>query len=464
MNTIAVTSPYDEHHLKDLRLATMQDVDAALDLARDVYEDQGKWLPKYERIAILERTVEIMSSRIEELTLIAANEGGKPYMDSKVEVERAINGVKLAIEHMGVFEGKEIAMGHTKSSSNRIAYTMKEPIGVVAAISAFNHPLNLCVHQTVPAIAVGSPVIIKPSLLTPLSTLNFVEILYEAGLPKAWCQVLISGNEESQYLATHSKIDYLTFIGSAAVGWYLNSKVSPGTRVGLEHGGVAPVIVEADADIEELIPALAKGAFYHAGQVCVSVQRIYVHQSIVKEVSERLSVAAQNMIVGDPLDPRTEIGPIISHKEVDRIDSWVKEAIEGGATLMCGGKKIGKSCYAATILLNPPKDAKVSTKEVFGPVACIYSYENVENAFDAANSLEFSFQASVFTKNIDMALHAVRRLNGTAVMVNDHTAFRVDWMPFGGAKASGLGLGGISYSMEEMSKDKLMVIKSKALQ
>lgn len=464
METITVTSPYDGRHLQDLTLMSKQDVDAALDLAREVYEDQSKWLPKYERVAILERTVEIMTSRIEELTRIAASEGGKPYMDSKVEVERAINGVKLAIEHMGVFEGKEIAMGHTKSSANRMAYTMKEPIGVVAAISAFNHPLNLCVHQTVPAIAVGSPVIIKPSLLTPMSTLNFVDILYEAGLPKAWCQVLIGEIPESEYLATHEKIDYLTFIGSAPVGWYLNSKVSPGTRVGLEHGGVAPVIVEPDADIDDLIPALAKGAFYHAGQVCVSVQRIYVHESIAEEVTERLSAAAQKMVVGDPLDPKTEIGPIISHKEVDRIDTWVKEAIDGGATLVCGGEKIGESCYAATILLNPPKDAKVSTKEVFGPVACIYSYKDVEEAFDAANSLEVSFQASVFTKNIDMALHAVRRLNGTTVMVNDHTAFRVDWMPFGGAKASGLGLGGIPYSMEEMSKDKLMVIKSNVLQ
>jgi acyl-CoA reductase-like NAD-dependent aldehyde dehydrogenase len=464
MNSIKVESPFDGKVLEEIALSSQADIDIALDLARKVYENQEIWLPKYERIAILEKTVEIMSSRIEELTLIAANEGGKPYMDSKVEVERAINGVKLAIEHMGVFEGKEIAMGHTKSSANRMAYTMKEPIGVVAAISAFNHPLNLCVHQTVPAIAVGSPVLIKPSLLTPMSTLAFVNILYEAGLPKAWCQVIICEREESEYLATNSKIDYLTFIGSAAVGWYLNSKVAPGTRVGLEHGGVAPVIVEADADIEELIPALAKGAFYHAGQVCVSVQRIYVHENIVEEATERLSEAAKKMIVGDPLNPKTEIGPIISQNEVTRIDTWVKEAIEGGATLVCGGHKIGESCYAATILLNPPKDAKVSTKEVFGPVACIYSYENVEDAFNAANSLEVSFQAAIFTKNLDMALHAVRRLNGTAVMVNDHTAFRVDWMPFGGAKASGLGLGGIPYSMEEMSKEKMMVIKSKSLQ
>jgi acyl-CoA reductase-like NAD-dependent aldehyde dehydrogenase len=463
MDTIQVTSPYDGKVLDEIAVSNKEDIDLALDQAREVYENQEMWLPKYERVSILEKTVEIMNSRIEDLTRIAAAEGGKPYMDSKVEVLRAINGVKLAIEHLGVFEGKEIAMGHTESSSNRMAYTMKEPIGVVAAISAFNHPLNLAVHQTVPAIAVGSPVIIKPSETTPMSAINFVEILYEAGLPRAWCQVIVCHREEAEYLATHSKIDYLTFIGSGAVGWYLNSKVSPGTRVGLEHGGVAPVIVEADAEMEELIPALAKGGFYHAGQVCVSVQRVYVDESICDEVASKLAQAAKAMVVGDPMDPKTEVGPLISHHEVDRVESWVHEAKEGGAQVLCGGKRISDSCFAPTVLLNPPVNAKVSTLEVFGPVVCVYAYDDIEDAFREANSLEFSFQAAVFTKKIDTALLAVKRLNGTAVMVNDHTAFRVDWMPFGGAKSSGLGLGGISYSMEEMSKEKLMVIKSSVL-
>ncbi len=463
MNSIKVESPFDGQLLEEIAVSNEADIDIALDRAREVYENHEMWLPKYERIAILEKTALIMSSRIEELTLIAAREGGKPYMDSKVEVQRAINGVKLAIEHMSVFEGKEIAMGHTASSANRMAYTMKEPIGVVAAISAFNHPLNLAVHQTVPAIAVGSPVIIKPSETTPMSAINFVEILYEAGLPQSWCQVVVCHREVAQYLATNPKIDYLTFIGSGAVGWYLNSQVSPGTRVGLEHGGVAPVIVEADADVEELIPALTKGGFYHAGQVCVSVQRIYVHEAICDEVSSRLAEAAQKLIVGDPLDPKTEVGPLISHHEVNRVELWVNEAVAVGAKVLCGGKRISESCYAPTVLLNPPRDAKVSSAEVFGPVVCVYTYSDIEEAFKEANSLEFSFQAAVFTKNIDTALLAVKRLNGTAVMVNDHTAFRVDWMPFGGAKASGLGLGGISYSMEEMSKEKLMVIKSSVL-
>jgi len=460
---IEVYAPFDGELLAQITPATKADIDSALAKAREAHDNYEARLPAYKRVVILEKTVELMSQRIEELTQIAVKEGGKPYLDSKVEVERAINGVKLAIEHIGAFTGKQIAMGHTASSVNRLAYTMKEPIGVVVAISAFNHPLNLAVHQTVPAIAVGSPVIIKPSENTPMSALNFVEILYEAGLPREYCQVIVCDIPEAEYLSTHESVDYLTFIGSANVGWYLNSKVSRGTRVGLEHGGVAPVIVEADANLENLIPALAKGGFYHAGQVCVSVQRIYVHEDIFDTVAQKLSQVAQNLIIGDPLDPKTEVGPLISHNEVKRVDTWVKEAVAGGAELLCGGKAIGKSCYEATILLNPSKESKVSTQEVFGPVVCMYSYNDIDEAIAEANSLEVSFQASVFTQDIDQAMYAVKRLNGTAVMVNDHTAFRVDWMPFGGAKASGLGLGGIAYSMEEMSQEKLMVIKSKSL-
>lgn len=463
MSKLVVTSPYDGKVLRELDMMGQEEVDAVLDRACAAYEDSDNWLPKHKRVAILENVISIMNSQIEELTLLAASEGGKPYVDSKVEVQRAINGVKLAIEHLGAFGGYEVPMGHTASSVNRMAYTMKEPIGVVAAISAFNHPLNLAVHQTIPAIAVGSPVIIKPAETTPLSALRFVEILYEAGLPEQFCQVVVCDIPVAEYLATSSKINYLSFIGSGKVGWYLNSKVAPGTRVGLEHGGVAPVIVEADADIEEVLPALAKGGFYHAGQVCVSVQRIYVHQDIVDVVASRLTDIAKTLKVGDPLDPTTEVGPLILHRETDRIHSWVEAAVEGGATLLCGGHKISESCYEPTILLNPPTDALVSTKEVFGPVVCIYSYDDIEKAFDAANSLEVSFQSAIFTKNLDTAMRGVKRLSATAVMVNDHTAFRVDWMPFGGANASGLGMGGIPDSMAEMSKEKLMVIKSKVL-
>jgi len=461
--TIEVTSPFDGKVVGEVPFSTTEEVEAAIDLAQNTFLDHKNALPKFKRIEILENVMKIMSSQVEELTKLCASEGGKPYMDSKVEVNRAINGVQLAIEHLGAFEGKEIAMGHTASSANRMAYTFKEPIGVVAAISAFNHPFNLAVHQVIPAIAVGCPVIIKPATQTPMSAIKLVEILEEAGLPKGWAQAVVCGRDAGELLATSPKVDFLTFIGSGAVGWYLNSKVSNGTRVALEHGGVAPVIVEPDADIDAMIPDLGKGGFYHAGQVCVSVQRVYVHESICDEVATKLSNYASNLVVGDQMDPKTEVGPLINNNEVDRVEEWVNEAVQKGGKILTGGKRISASCYEPTVILNPADDALVSTKEVFGPVVIIYSYSDIDEAINRANSLEVSFQAAVFTKNIDTALNAVKRLNGTAVMVNDHTAFRVDWMPFGGAKASGLGLGGIHHSMEEMSNEKMMVIKSPVL-
>jgi len=218
-------------------------------------------------------------------------------------------------------------MGHTASSANRIAYTLKEPIGVVASISAFNHPLNLAVHQIIPALAVGCSVVIKPATQTPMSAIRMIEILKEAGLPNGWAQAVVCDRKAGELLATSPKVNALSFIGSGAVGWYLNSKVAPGTRVALEHGGVAPVIVEADADIDDLIPAIGKGGFYHAGQVCVSVQRIFVHESICDEVASKLSDYASKLIVGDQLDPKTEVGPLINHNETNRIEQWVNEAV-----------------------------------------------------------------------------------------------------------------------------------------
>jgi len=461
--TIEVTSPFDGKVVGTVPFSTVEEVEAAIDLASKTFLDHKNAIPAYKRIEILEKVAEIMSSQVEELTLLCASEGGKPYVDSKVEIQRAINGIKLAIEALGAREGKQIAMGHTVSSANRMAYTFKEPIGVVAAISAFNHPFNLAVHQVIPAIAVGCPVVIKPATQTPMSAIKLVEILEEAGLPKGWAQAVVCDRHGGELLATSPKVNFLTFIGSGAVGWYLNSKVANGTRVALEHGGVAPVIVEPDADIDAMIPDLGKGGFYHAGQVCVSVQRVYVHESIVDEVASKLSDYASKLVVGDQLDPKTEVGPLINHNEVNRVEEWVNEAVTKGGKILTGGKRISDSCFQPTVILNPADDAIVSTKEVFGPVVIIYSYSDIEEAFDRANGLEVSFQAAVFTKNLDTALKAIKRLNGTAVMVNDHTAFRVDWMPFGGARASGLGLGGIDYSMEEMTNEKLMVIKSPVL-
>lgn len=463
MSTIEVTSPFDGKVVGTVPFTDVAGVEKAIDVAYEKFLDKDNWIPKFKRIEILEKLMEIMSSQVEELTILCASEGGKPYIDSKVEVLRAINGVKIAIEQIGQIEGHEIAMGHTPTSTNRIAYTMKEPIGVVAAISAFNHPFNLAIHQVIPAIAVGCPVIIRPATQTPMSACRLVEMLEEAGLPQGWAKAVVCDRQGGELLVTSPKTAFFTFIGSGPVGWYLNSKSSPGTRAALEHGGVAPVIVEPDADIDTMIPDLVKGGFYHAGQVCVSVQRVFVHESIADEVAAKIADGASKLVVGDQLDPKTEVGPLINHNEVNRVEEWVNDAVAKGGKILTGGKRISDSCFEATVIFNPSDDAIISQKEIFGPVVIVYPYKTLDEAIERANQLEVSFQAAVFTKNIDTALKTVKKLNGTAVMVNDHTAFRVDWMPFGGAKTSGLGLGGIPDSMHEMQNQKMMVIKSPSL-
>ena len=463
MSTVKVHNPFDGSLIKEIPEKTEADVEQALESAYQVFIDRDRWLAAHQRIEILEKVVELMSQQVEELTQLAASEGGKPYNDSKVEVLRAIQGVKLAVEHIAHIKGEQIPMGLTSSSVNRLAFTQREPIGVVSSISAFNHPLNLIVHQTVPAIAVGCPVIIKPSNRTPLSCIRFVEILHEAGLPEDWCQALVCKSRDAQKMISDKRVNFFSFIGSAGVGWMLRSKLAPGTRCALEHGGVAPVIVDESADTSIVVDSVLKGGFYHAGQVCVSVQRVYVHESICDDLANSIAEGAAKLVVGDQLDPATEVGPLITEGEVDRIDEWVQEAVAKGAKLLTGGQRISNSCYTPTVLLNPPADCKVSTMEVFGPVVCVYSYSDQTEAVEQANSLDVAFQAAVYTQDLNNALDLSNRLNATAVMVNDHTAFRVDWMPFGGRDASGIGMGGIQYSMHEMTREKTMVIKSDVL-
>ena len=461
MNTVQVTNPYDLSLIEEIPLMDGEGVRDALRTARETFDDRSAWLPAHERIAILERTVDLMSERVESLAKLACSEGGKPLQDSIVEVERAIQGVKLAAEHISQLGGEQIPMEQTPATAGRLAFTQREPIGVVVSISAFNHPLNLIIHQTVPAIAAGAPVIIKPSQTTPLSCLNFVSILREAGLPEEWCQVVVCENEHAEKLVTDPKIGFFSFIGSANVGWKLRSKLAPGVRCALEHGGAAPAIVEDDADLASAVPLLLKGGFYHSGQVCVSVQRIFAHVDIIDELKELLVSQAAEIRNGDPLLPTTDAGPLILPREVERVSSWVDEAVEAGATVLTGGKALSETLYPPTILLNPPEDAKVSTMEIFGPVVCLYAYSDREDAIARANSLPFAFQSAVFTQDIDKALDTSAKLSATAVMINDHTAFRADWMPFGGRDASGLGMGGIPHSIHEMTREKMTVIKLK---
>ncbi|MCE7054223.1 aldehyde dehydrogenase family protein [Algoriphagus sp. AGSA1] len=460
---IKILSPYDQSLIKELPLIQARDLEKIINAAQKLFDDQSLWIPAYKRIEILEKAASIMNTKIEELTFLALSEGGKPYKDSKAEVLRAIKGVKLAVEHISHIKGEQVPMALTETSLNRLAFTQMEPIGVVAAISAFNHPLNLAVHQIVTAVAAGCPVIFKPAMTTPLSSMALADILQEAGLPSGWLHVIMCGNEVAELLVTDPRINFFSFIGSAKVGWYLKSKLSPGTRCALEHGGAAPVIVEQDADFDEMIPDLVKGSFYHAGQVCVSVQRIYVHQELLDLFIEKFLKATNKLKVGNPSESDTDVGPLITPKEADRVEEWVSEAIADGAKLLSGGERISETLYQPTVLLNPSESSKVSSKEIFGPVVCIYPFTDRDEAIKKANALDVHFQAAVFTKSLDIALDTVKKLNATAVMVNDHTAFRVDWMPFGGRDASGIGMGGISQSMDDMTRTKMTLFKSKFL-
>ncbi|MEP3919393.1 aldehyde dehydrogenase family protein [Ascidiaceihabitans sp.] len=457
--TLEVVNPFDLKAIGSVALSGWDEIDGYLAMAKQLHENRKGWLPAYQRIEILKRAGALMQSRFEELAYLIANEGGKPLIDARVEVARAIDGMNLCIKEIPNLTGKQIPMDLTAAGAGRIAFTQREPIGPVVAVSAFNHPLNLIVHQVAPAVATGCPVLVKPADDTPLSCQVFVDILIEAGLPEEWCRFVPCDIPTAEQLVTDPRVAFFTFIGSGKVGWMLRSKLAPGTRCALEHGGSAPVIVDQTADIEAMIPSLVKGAFYHSGQVCVSVQRVLAPKGMADDIAQLLSDAAAKLVVGNAVHEDTEAGPLIRPREVDRVAEWVEEAKVTGASVLTGGTKRGDTTYEPTVLLGPSLTAKVSLQEIFGPVMCVYECENFDAAILQANSLPFAFQASVYSKDLDVAMQAIQNLDATAVMVNDHTAFRVDWMPFAGRKKSGYGTGGIGYTMHDMTQDKMAVIK-----
>jgi len=442
---IEVVQAFDRAPIAELPSDDAAVLERKLEAARKVFADRGGWLKTHERTAILRKLAGLMEARLDHLALQIAREGGKPLTDARVEAVRAIDGVRNAADELRVMAGREIPMGLTAAADGRRAWTVVEPIGVVAAISAFNHPLNLIVHQ--------------PASSTPLSCFEFVAMVHEAGLPPDWCQTFLpEGNDLAGALAADPRVAFLSFIGSARVGWSLRSKLAPGTRCALEHGGVAPVIIDKGADPDRLVEPLVKGGYYHAGQVCVSVQRIFVHESLADDFTQRFAARVAALRTGDPILAETEVGPLILPRETERVQAWIDEAAAGGAKVLGGGRMNAQTLIPA-VLVNPPIDAKVSTLEVFGPITCIYPYADLDAAIAQANALPVAFQSSVFTEDLRTALSVAERLDASAVMINDHTAFRTDWMPFAGRRQSGYGIGGIPWTMAEMTEDKMIVFK-----
>ena len=457
---IEVKSPWDSNLIDSVKTQNAKEVEDIIDNASKVSKNKGIDFPPKDRIKVLKAFRKKINDNIDFLAKLATSEGGKPITDSIIEIKRGAEGVESCIEVLKSDCGSVIPMNINEASSNRIAFTQKEPIGLVLAISAFNHPFNLIIHQVIPAIAAGCSVIVKPAEDTPLSCKNIVRMLYEAGLPENRCYFVMPENLDlATKLVSDERIDFFSFIGSSKVGWFLRSKLSAGTRCSLEHGGMAPTFITDNSDIDLCVKSIARGGFYHAGQVCVSVQRIYLSKNVSEQFINKFKDEVKKLSLGDPMDKKTVVGPLIRNTEVNRVDQWVKESIQNGSELLLGGEILSNSLYDKTIILNPKKTDKVSQFEIFGPVVTINEYESIEEAIDHANSVNVSFQASIFTDQIKEILMFYEKINASSVFHNEHTAFRVDWMPFAGLKHSGHGIGGIKYSMHDMQIDKMLVLK-----
>lgn len=456
---LEVRNPSNGIVLAKLKMDSLEDAVHKVAVARSLFDDKPRHLPLHERVQILEKLAAAIETDHESFTLTIAEEGGKPLRDASVEVTRAIAGIRNAVATISEHRGNVIPMGHQASSAGRIAITQSFPRGVVLAFSAFNHPLNLIVHQIIPAFATACPCVVKPAPDTPLSCLKLVAAMHEAGVPKDYISCVITTDLAiADALVRSEKIAFFSFIGSGKVGWMLRSKLHPGVRCALEHGGIAPSIVTVSADLNKAIPAIAKGGYYHAGQVCVSTQRVYVDHNIYPDFVEGLTKAVNDLVVGDASESSTDVGPLIREAEAARVHSWVEEAVAAGATLAAGGSAPDGNFLAPTLLLSPPSDAKVSAQEIFGPVVCVYPVDNFDQALSMVNTDAFAFQASVFTENLDEVYSAYDHFMASAIMVNDHTAFRDDVMPFAGLNESGLGVGGIPYTIEDMQFEKMLVL------
>ena len=414
-------------------------------------------LPSYERGAILSRISTMLAERREEVARIVATEVGKAIRDALTETDRAAMTFQVAAEEARRLHGEVLPLDLAPHGRGRIGIVRRFPIGPVAAISPFNFPLNLSAHKIAPAIAAGNPIVLKPATKTPLSALHLAAFAVAAGLPEGGISVLPMERTTGDRLVTDPRFKLLTFTGSSAVGWDMKARAGK-KKVILELGGNAGVIVDEGADLKFAASRVVAGGFGLAGQSCISVQRVYVHQAIANEFSEHLVAAVNELKAGDPLDPSTDLGPMIDEGEADRVDSWIKEAVAAGGRVLAGGRRLDRSMYAPTVLSNVPDEAKVCAQEAFAPLVVLATFKTFRDALAEVNASTYGLQAGVFTPALEHAMLAFDLLEVGGVMINDVPTWRVDHMPYGGVKDSGLGREGPRYTIEEMTEPRLMVI------
>ena len=458
-STVSVYNSYTGDKIGTVPQSTEQDVTNALDLAKRG-ESIGRKMPESERIAILKRAVAIMEREFDELCNLIATEGIKTIVQARKEVTRALNTMQLSAEEAGRIIGVTIPFNAVRGSEDRVGYETKVPIGIVVAITPFNDPLNLVCHKLGPAIAAGNPVILKPSDYTPTVAIKFGEILFESGLPKEMLSI-ITGSPEyfGDALISDDRIRLISFTGGVEAAKIIQRKAGLKKLV-MELGSNSPVIVLSDADIVEAVKCCVSGAFYASGQNCVGVKRIFVEEDIYDSFLNNFSQLTSTLKIGSPLSEDIDIGPVISKESIHQIDKFVAESIDDGAKLISGGKTIG-NCYTPTILEADCDNDIANCKEVFGPVVTISKVKNLDQAIACCNKSPFGLHTAIFTNNIDNAHTAINELDCAGVMVNDSTDYRIDAMPFGGVKSSGIGREGIKSAIEAMSETKIVCFKLK---
>lgn len=451
---IGVYDPFDNSLVDRVPRADRSDVIRVLNAAEKGRKIARK-LSVYERSQILYKTADILSNRLEEFARLLARESSKTIREARKEVSRCVNTLRVSGEESKRIHGETISFDSFPGGEQRKGYYYRYPIGIILAITPFNDPLNLVAHKLGPAFAGGNSVILKPATVTPLSALKLAEALLEAGLPSEILQIITGhGIEIGEALLADERIRMISFTGGIAAGKRIVS-IAGIKKLGMELGSNSPVIVWKDCDVEWAVKSCVSGAFWAAGQNCIGVQRIYIHENIYEAFKTLFVQRTQTIKTGDKMLEETDMGPMITATEALRVENWVKDAAKAGAKILCGGTR-QNAFMQPTVLENVSKRSRIYYEEVFGPVVNLFKINDFEEAIQAANSLEYGLHAAVFTQDIDLAFKAAYEMECGGVMINDSTDYRLDSMPFGGVKNSGLGREGIKFSLQEMTEPKVI--------
>jgi acyl-CoA reductase-like NAD-dependent aldehyde dehydrogenase len=455
-SSIDVVDPFQHKVIGQIPACTSVEIDRAVAQAQGALK---RGLPQWQRAKILDVAALRLAARREEFAQLIARESAKPIRTARIEVDRAVGTFEFSAAEARKLAGEMIPMEALAAGEGKIGFTLRVPVGVIGAIAPFNFPLNLVVHKVGPAIAAGCPIILKPASQTPFTSIALVEMLIdECGLPSDWLHVVTGGGSTvGNALVDHPDIALITFTGSPEVGWSIRSR-APRKKVGLELGNNAPIVIEADGDWKTAAAKIRLAGFSHAGQSCISTQRIFVHSSIAADFTRELISQVSTLVVGDPLDEATEVSALISLAERDRVASWIHEATTQGATIACGGTLDENGVLLPTVILNARPEMKVCSREVFGPVVTVTTYDEVGNALEMANDSDFGLQAAIFTSRIDTALQAIKTLDFGGVVVNDVPTFRADQQPYGGLRDSGNTREGPAYSVKEMTEIRMVML------